>query len=99
MTGRGNRYDSRRFQGGAWPFVDISVRARVVDLEVVELPRRAVTAELSRVSTGEPGMFEELGELRAVLVPERLLHAVGTQFPDLAADIDARLVDRVAERL
>src|ERR1043165_6176004 len=72
---------------------------RVVDLEGVELPRRAVAPEGRDVEPGHPRPVEQLAQLLPVVVREVLLHAVGAEAGDGAAHVDVRLVDRVAERL
>ena len=74
------------------------VRARVVDPEVVELPRGAVAAEVGRIRI-DLGRVQQTGELGAVLVAQLLLDAVGAEARDAPAHVQARLVDRVAERL
>src|SRR5215211_649361 len=98
ITGRGNRYDSRSSHG-VWPFVPTSVCASVVDLEGVELPGRAVAAEIARVGFRDTRAFKEVRELGAMLVAELLLDAVRAEGGDVAADVEACLVDRVSERL
>ena len=70
----------------------------VVDVEVVELPRRPVSPELPGVGV-DSGPFEEAAQLRRVLLKELLLDAVGAQRRDASANIEVGLVDRVAERL
>src|SRR5919108_6553244 len=75
------------------------VGAGVVDVEVVEPPGGAVAAEIARIGVVDAGAPEEVGELGAMLVAKLLLDAVGAETGDLAADVDARLVDRVSERL
>src|SRR5438093_8999818 len=74
-----------------------SVRACVVDVEVVEPAGRPVAAELRRVDTGDPGPVEEVAQLGEVVLADVLLDAVGAEAFHLAANVDAGLVDRVAE--
>ena len=72
----------------------------VVDLEVVELPRRAVAAELGRVDVVDARRASSSSRSSAtVLVAQLLLDAVGAEARDRAADVEVRLVDRVAERV
>src|SRR5437870_6079279 len=99
MTVRSKRYDSRR-PHGRFASADIrpSVRGCVVDLEVVELPSRAVAAEVRGIRV-DLGRGQEPGELRRVLLSELLLDAVRPEAGDGAAHVEPRLVDRVAERI
>ena len=77
-----------------------AISTRVVDVEVVEPPRRAVAPELGRVDVVDPGPLEQLARARRrVLVAHLLLDAVGAEPCDRAAHVEARLVDRVAERV
>ena len=62
-------------RGGSVPTATTSVGARVVDLEVVELPRGPVASELRRVGI-DPGGVEQTSDLLDVLVTHLLLHAV-----------------------
>jgi hypothetical protein len=55
------------------------IRAQVVDVEVVELPRRAVAAELARVDVIETGPGEQLEDLVDVLCAHLLLDAIRAQ--------------------
>src|SRR5919106_1852970 len=73
------------------------VRARVVDLEVVQPPRRAVAAELARLAVVDPRPLEQLAQLTHVALLHLLLHAVRPQTGDLPANVEMRLVDGVAE--
>src|SRR6266581_5278035 len=75
-----------------------SVRRRVVDLEVVQLPGRAVAAEVRGVLV-ELRRLEQLGQFREVFVPHLLLDAVRAEGLDRALDVDAGLVEGVAERV
>src|SRR5271165_2033037 len=77
----------------------ISVAAEVLDVEVVEAPRRAVAAELIRVGVLDARPSEQLAELLEVLGSQLLLDAVRAQLRDRPAHVQARLVQRVAERL
>src|SRR4051794_23304259 len=70
----------------------------VVDMEVVELPRRAVAPKLARLGS-DAGALEQRLQLRDVVLPQLLLDAVGAEARDAAAHVHVRLVDRVAERL
>src|SRR5215211_1909703 len=70
----------------------------VVDLEAVEPPRGAVAAEVARVGI-DARARQQLAELVGVLGAQLLLHAVGSQRGDAAAHVQARLVDRVADRI
>src|SRR3954464_1627972 len=111
MTPRSKRYDSRRpgcrlgeggtprAGGGAGQTAlrPPSVRACVVDLEVVEPAGRAEAAEVRRVDARDPCAVEESAQLGEVVVADVLLDAVGAEARHLAADVDARLVDRVTE--
>src|SRR5947207_15788511 len=74
-----------------------SVRACVVELEVVEPAGRAVAAEVRRVDAVDPRAVDEAAELGEVLPAAVLLAAVGAEARDLAANLDSRLVDRVAK--
>src|SRR5262249_60905270 len=75
-----------------------SVGPRIVDLEVVELSRGPVAAEILRSRVGLTEL-EQPGKLLEVLAPHLLLDAVGPEPRHLAADVDMCLVDRVAEVL
>src|SRR3954447_23746632 len=77
----------------------ISVLARVVDVEGVQAPGGAVAAELLRRGVGQAGALEQRPQLGDVLVAQLLLDAVGAQALHAAADVEVRLVDRVAERV
>ena len=96
ITLRSKRADSRR---PGLPAAALISTPRVVDREVVELPRRAVAAEVRRVDVVDPGALEQLAHLRDVLVAHLLLDAVGAEPGDRAAHVEPRLVDRVAERI
>src|SRR6266508_2255599 len=76
-----------------------SVGRCVVDLEVVELARRTVAPELPRIDVVYPGPRKQVGQLGAVLVAKLLLDAVRAKAGDLAAHVEAGLVDRVAQCL
>src|SRR3954469_579989 len=76
-----------------------SVPAGVVDVKVVEAPRRAVAAEVRRLDVVDPGALEQRAQLGDVLVAQLLLDAVGAERLDRAAHVEVRLVDRVAERV
>src|SRR5205085_4429201 len=93
---RGRRGTTR---AGASPRAPSSVRPDVVDLEVVELPRRAVAPEAAGIDVVDAGALEQRAQLRHVLLAQLLLDAVGAEPRELAAHVDARLVDRVAERI
>src|SRR5947209_13633537 len=107
MTLRSKRYDSRRpgrqpiiapraCQTEVWHAIQRLtnvVSIRVVDPEVVEAARGSVAAELARVDVVDPGPLEQPGKLRAMLVAELLLDAVGAEPGHAAADVEARLVD------
>src|SRR3954452_19305324 len=76
-----------------------SVLAGVVDVEVVEAPRRAVAAEVRRLDVVDPGALEQRAQLGEVVVAQLLLDAVGAERLDAPAHVEVRLVDRVAERV
>src|SRR6266545_7959341 len=76
-----------------------SVGRCVVDLEVVELARRTVAPELPRIDVVYTGPRKQVGQLGAVLVAKLLLDAVRAKAGDLAAHVEAGLVDRVAQCL
>src|SRR6185436_5740127 len=76
-----------------------SVLARVVDVEVVELARRAIAAELAGRHAVRLGPLQQRRQLVHVLVAHLLLDAVRAEVGDPATHVDMRLVDRVAERL
>src|SRR3954449_3140150 len=76
-----------------------SVLAGVVDVEVVEAPRRAVAAEVRRLDVVDPGALEQRAQLGEVVVAQLLLDAVGAEGLDAPAHVEVRLVDRVAERV
>src|ERR1700747_2941915 len=89
----------RRWRGGACSFVPLpaaSLRAGVVDLEVVELPRGAVAPEVRRVER-EACAVEQRAQLGDVALSELLLDAVGAEPGDGSAHVDVRLVDRITE--
>ena len=71
----------------------------VVDVEVVELPRRPVAAELRRVGVAIPAPASSSRSCAEVLVAHLLLDAVGARARHRPADVQPRLVERVAERL
>src|SRR5512132_204371 len=75
----------------------ISELARVIDLEVVELARRSVAAEVGGIGVLDPGPLEQRRDLGAVLLAQLLLDAVGAEAGDRTAHVDPGLVDRVAE--
>src|SRR5215211_8431394 len=75
-----------------------SVRPRVVDVEVVELPCRSVAFEVRRRAALHLGALQEPGQLGHVLLAHLLLDAVGAEGGDGPAHVQVRLVDRVAER-
>src|SRR5690349_24353959 len=76
-----------------------SVAPGVVDVEGVEVAGRAVTAELARDDALDAGRGQKLRDLLAMLVAQLLLRAVGAQALHRAADVEAGLVERVAERV
>src|SRR5919107_4336035 len=76
-----------------------SVRARVVDIEVVELARRAVAAEIARGAVLHLRALEQRRQLSHVLVAHGLLHAVGAEPGHAPAHVQMSLVDGVAERV
>src|SRR6266508_962870 len=90
MTSRLKSADSRRV---------ISELAGVVDLEVVELARRSVAPEPRGVDVVDPGALEQLRDLGRVLGAQLLLDAVRAEAGDRAVDVQARLVDRVVQRV
>src|SRR3990172_11945474 len=68
--------------------------------EFVELARGAVAPEFRWIDLAvEPGPPKHLVQGAPMLVPHRLLDAVGAEALDLAADEQARLIDRIAERI
>src|SRR5579871_5604087 len=93
---RSNVADSRS-EGRGPGIQPISVCPRVVAVEVVEAARRAVAPEA--VEAADAGAIEQLAQLGLVLGAQLLLDAVGAEPRDLAADVDARLVQRVAEAI
>src|SRR5436309_1164095 len=76
-----------------------SMSVDVVDLEGVQVPARAVAAELADVDTADAAELEQGGELGAVELAQLLLDHVGADARDRAAHVDVRLVHRVAERV
>src|SRR5690242_7969125 len=97
MAARSKVADSRRPRAAGLVISSFpSVTGAVLAGEVVEGAAGAVAAELRRV-VGQARVGQQLGELGAVLVAHRLLDAVRAEAPDAAADVEARLVDRVAE--
>ena len=73
---------------------------RVVDVEVVELARRAVAAELGRVDVVDPGARRAARAARATCSSRSSFSTQSAPSAgDRAAHVDARLVDRVAERV
>src|SRR4051794_8208417 len=76
-----------------------SVLAGVVDVEVVEAPRRAVAAEVRRLDVVDPGALEQRAQLGGGVGAPLLLDAVGAGRLDAPAHVEVRLVDRVAERV
>src|ERR1700761_8228612 len=70
----------------------------VVDVEVVQLPGRAVAWERRRGGV-DVGPLQQGPDLVDVLVAHLLLDAVGAQPGHAAADVEAGLVQRIAERL
>src|SRR5215469_14278766 len=95
---RSNVADSR--SPGCHPFAALtSVRAQVVDVEVVEPPRGPVAPELAGVDIVDAGASQQIADLRHVLVPHLLLNAVRAEPGHRAAHVQPRLVQRVPERL
>src|SRR5262245_50869254 len=76
-----------------------SVRAGVVDLEVVELTSGAVAFEFRGISIAQAGVDEQRAQLGDVVIPQLLLDAIRAEAPDVATHVHARLIDGVAERL
>src|ERR671922_2182552 len=100
--GRQPRREARRSSSSrALPSVSNSVMpligAGVVDLEVVEAPRRAVAAELSGVAVVDARPVEQVAQLAQVPLAQLLLDAVRPQAGYLPAHVEVRLVDGVAE--
>src|SRR5690242_1731393 len=75
---------------------DASVAGGVVDVEAVQGASRAVPGEAGRVVVAA-GRAEQLGQLGQVLGPHLLADAVRAQRLDGSLDVDAGLVDRVAQ--
>src|SRR5208282_4413619 len=73
-----------------------SIFASVVDVKIIEPPRRAVTLEPPRIG-GDLGAGEKAGDAFDVGRRHLLLHAVGTEAGDIAGDKDVGLVNRVPE--
>src|SRR3954452_6062473 len=71
----------------------------IFDLEVVEVPGGAVAAEVGDVDAADAGLREQVRDLRAMEVAQLLLDHVGAEAGDRAADVDVRLVHRVAQRV
>src|SRR6201999_1023890 len=76
-----------------------SVARSVVDVEVVEVSRRPVARVGGGVVALETRGLEQVFELLVMLGSHLLGHAVGAERGDVAADVDAGLVDRVAQGL
>ena len=71
----------------------------MVDVEVVQPPRRSVAAKVAGIHVVEPGTLEEPSQLLRVLRAHLLLDAVGAEALHRAAHVDACLIERVAERV
>src|SRR5215211_3945082 len=97
MTSRSKVADSRSPRRAI--VSGISVLPGVVDVEVVEPPRRAVAAEVGRVGVPDPGALEQRAQLGDMVLSKVLLDAVGAEALHPAAHVDVRLVDRVPERV
>src|SRR5690606_17080250 len=75
-----------------------SILVDVVDIEVVQAASRAVAAKIRRVGA-DPGLVQQRRDLGVVPLTHRLLDAVRTEAGNLAAHVQPRLVDRVAEMM
>src|SRR5215210_8992005 len=73
--------------------------SRIVDRERVQRPGGPVAAELGGIGVADAGALEQRAQLGRVLRVQLLLDAVGAERRDAPAHVQARLVDRVAERL
>src|SRR5262249_6242427 len=73
-----------------------SVRVDVVDVEVVELAGGAVAFELAGIGL-DAGALQQALELPEVMRRHPLFDAVGAEALDLALNVDARLIERVAQ--
>src|SRR5215217_4079530 len=76
--------------------LSLSVRRRVVDVEVVEVPGRAVATELGGVLGPSCGR-QQAPQFREVFCVHRLLDTVGAERGHRAPDVEARFVDGVAQ--
>src|SRR6202035_5944441 len=76
----------------------ISVAPEVLDVKVVERPRGPVTAKLGCLHVAHVGAPQQLSQLLEVLLAHVLLDAVGAEAGDRPPDVQARLVEGVAER-
>src|SRR5215210_522859 len=96
----GRRWPTRKGRAGGrrWSLA-CSVGLRVVDVEVVQPAGGAIAPEARGVDVLDARALEQLGHLGDVLVAHRLLDAVRTEALYVAAHVEARLVDRVAQRL
>src|SRR5437762_11317163 len=75
-----------------------SIRIGMIDIEIVELARRAIAPERFGVGL-DLGLVEKLCELAIMLIAHFLFDAVGTKARNLTADKQLRLIDRIAKRL
>src|ERR1700749_4500951 len=77
-----------------------SILSDVFHVEMIKPARRSVAAELTDIHRAvDAGGLEQPAELALLLLSERLFLAIGAQAVHLAAHIEMRLVDRIAERL
>src|SRR5271170_6074864 len=77
----------------------ISIAPEVLDMEVVELTSRPIAAELGCLDVVQLGALEQLREVLEVLCTHLLLDAVGAELGDRSANVQTRLIQRVAQRL
>src|SRR6185437_15904214 len=64
-----------------------SVRAEVVDVEVVEPARRSIPPKLGRIGIVDPGRVQQRADLGHVLVAHLLLLAIGSETGDAATHV------------
>src|SRR5260363_21592 len=81
---------------GGTDIVMASIGVDIVDVEVIEAPRRAIELEVIGARL-DAGPLQHGREDRAVFLRHRLLDAVGAQAGDAATHEQSGLIDRIAE--
>src|SRR5215813_11009231 len=77
-----------------------SVRPQVVDVEVIELARRAIAPEIGDIDLArEPSLFQHLVERDLVLIAHGLGDAVRPEATGYPAYKKLRLINRISKRI